>query len=53
MLKGEKWTDKLAFLHCEKGLSVSSVLGEEAAEVSFTFDLTRLNNDFVRLCLDH
>lgn len=32
---------------------VSSVLGEETAVVSFTFDLTRLHNDFVRLWLDH
>ncbi len=29
------------------------VLGQETAEGSFTFDLTRRNNDFVSLWLDH
>lgn len=42
-----------SYLHSERCFPVCSVLGEEAAEVSFTFDLTRLNNDVVRLWLDH
>lgn len=42
-----------SYLHWERSFPVCSVFGEEAAEVSFTFDLTRLNNDVVRLWLDH
>lgn len=61
MRKGENSTNKVNLTACfstysrifKEGIHVSSVLGEENAEVSFTFDLTRVHNDFVRLWFGH
>lgn len=59
--KGENHINKLdvtvccgAFIYIFKEcFNLSSVFGQETAEVSFTFDLTSLNNDFVTLWSDH